>query len=184
MNKKSAEKLQSDIWPDERDLFERPERLKYVRKLVKPKGCVFCWARDNWKNPYSLVLMRTRSMMVILNKYPYNNGHLLILPKKHVADYHKLSDKDLAEMQILTKHSIKILEKVYQPQGFNMGMNLGKVAGAGIPDHLHQHLIPRWGGDTNFFPLIAQTKLVVETVEQSYNLLKPHFEKLEKKGVF
>lgn len=184
MNKKSAEKLQSDIWPDERDLFERPERLKYVRKLVKPRGCVFCWARDNWKNPLSLVLMRTRSVMVILNKYPYNNGHLLVLPKKHVADYHKLSNKDLAQMQILTKHSIKVLEKVYQPQGFNMGMNLGKVAGAGIPDHLHQHLIPRWGGDTNFFPLIAQTKLVVETVEQSYNLLKPHFEKLEKKGVF
>jgi ATP adenylyltransferase len=181
MNKKSARQLQSNIWPDERDLFERPERLKYVRKIVKPKGCVFCWARDHGDQPESLVLLQSRRLMIILNKYPYNSGHLMILPKRHVADYHKLSDQDLAGMQILMKHSIKILEKVYQPQGFNMGMNMGKVAGAGIPDHLHFHLIPRWGGDTNFFPLIAQTKLVVETVEQSYTQLKPHFTKLEKK---
>ena len=118
--------------------------------------------------------------MVILNKYPYNNGHLLIMPRRHVGELWKLSDDDVANMQILLKHSVKILKKVYSPMGFNVGLNLGQVAGAGIPDHLHYHVIPRWGGDTNFFPLIAQTKLVIETVEQSFAKLEKHFLKLEK----
>lgn len=182
--KKSIRDIQSDIWPDERDVIESPHRLQYVRKVIKPKGCVFCNAAKNAKDPKSLVLFKNRSLMVLLNKYPYNNGHLLILPTKHVADYEKLSDKQLQAQSLMTKQCIKILKKVYKPHGFNLGMNLGRVAGAGIPDHLHQHIIPRWGGDTNFFPLIGQTKLVVETTEQSYNQLKPHFEKLEKKGVF
>ncbi len=181
--KKSIRKLQSDIWPDERDVIESPHRLQYVRKVIKPKGCVFCQAMKKASDPESLVLFKSRSHSIILNKYPYNNGHLLIVPKRHIADYDKLTDKELEKLQLLTKHSIKILKKVYNPHGFNLGMNLGRVAGAGIPDHIHQHIIPRWGGDTNFFPLIAQTKLVVETTEQSYNQLKPHFEKLEKKGV-
>ncbi len=183
MKKKSIRELQSDIWPHERDVIESPHRLQYVRKVIKPKGCVFCNAAKDSKNPDSLVLFKSRTMMVLLNKYPYNNGHLLILPKKHTAEFDKLSDKDLLAMQVLTKHTIKILKKVYSPHGFNTGMNLGQVAGAGIPDHLHYHIIPRWGGDTNFFPLIAQTKLVIETTEQSYAQLRPHFEKLEKKGV-
>lgn len=181
--KQSIRKFQSDIWPDERDVIESPHRLQYVRKVIKSKGCVFCQALKISDKPESLILFQSRSMVVFLNKYPYNNGHLLILPKRHIADFEKLTDKELYAMQILVKHCLKILKKVFEPQGFNMGMNLGRVAGAGIPDHLHQHIIPRWGGDTNFFPLIAQTKLVVETTEQSYNRLKPHFEKLEKKGV-
>ncbi len=181
--KKSTKKLQSDIWPNERDVIESPHRLQYVRKVIKPKGCVFCSAAKNAKNPESLVLFSNRTMMVVLNKYPYNNGHLLITPKKHEANFEKLSDKILIDMQLLTKHSLKILNKVYSPQGFNTGMNLGRVAGAGIPDHIHYHIIPRWGGDTNFFPLIAQTKLVIESTEQSYALLRPHFAKLEEKNV-
>ena len=183
MKKKSIKTLQSDIWPSERDVIESPHRLQYVRKVIKPKGCVFCHAAKNAAIPESLVLFKNRSMMVLLNKYPYNNGHILIMPKRHVAEFDKMSDKDLISMQMLTKHTLKILKKVYAPHGFNTGMNLGQVAGAGIPDHLHYHIIPRWGGDTNFFPLIAQTKLVVETTEHSYNLLKPHFFKLEKKRV-
>ena len=181
--KTSLRKLQSDIWPHERDVIKSPHRLQYVRKVIKPRGCVFCTAAKNFKDSSSLVLFKDKKLMVVLNKYPYNNGHLLIMPNRHVADFEKMTDKELAAMQMLTKHSLKILKKVYNPHGINMGMNLGQVAGAGIPDHLHHHIIPRWGGDTNFFPLIAQTKLVVESTEQSYNLLKPHFEKLEKKGV-
>lgn len=178
-----SKSFQSDVWPNERDVMERPERLKYVRRLAKPEGCVFCQASRGRKSQGNLVLYKDRKYMVILNKYPYNNGHLLIIPRRHVADYDKLSDKDLAAMQVLMKYSIRILKKVYNPAGFNMGMNMGKVAGAGIPDHLHYHLIPRWGGDTNFFPLIAETKLVVETTEQSYNRLIKHFDNLESKGV-
>ncbi len=183
MKKKSIRNLQSEIWPQERDVIESPHRLQYVRKVIKPRGCVFCAASRNPDHPSSLVLLKSRTMLVVLNKYPYNNGHLLILPRKHGGDFETMTDKNLIAMQLLTKHSLKILKKVYKPHGFNTGMNLGKVAGAGIPDHLHYHIIPRWGGDTNFFPLIAQTKLVVETTEQSYNLLKPHFEKLEKRNV-
>lgn len=173
----------SNIWPSERDIIETPHRLKYVRRVVKPKNCVFCDADRNSKDPASLVLFKSRGFMVVLNKYPYNNGHLLVIPRRHIAEFEKLSDKDLADMQILTKHCLKILKKVYQPQGFNMGINLGAVAGAGIPNHLHHHVIPRWAADTNFFPLIAETKLVVETSEQSYNRLKPLFSALEQKGV-
>ena len=181
--KKSRSDICSDIWPNERDLIESPHRLKYIRKIVKPKDCVFCQASKNWKDPKSLVLFKSQHLMIILNKYPYNNGHLLILPRSHVADYEKLNDKILWGLFVLVRHSIKILKKIYRPQGFNMGMNLGQVAGAGIPNHLHFHLIPRWEGDTNFFPLIAETKLVVETSQQSYTKLKPHFDKLEKQSV-
>ncbi len=178
MSKKSTD-LQKDIWPSERQVFERPHRLQYVRQVIKPVGCVFCTASKSKLNAESLVLYKDKSLMVVLNKYPYNNGHLLILPRRHTADFEKLKSEELFKMQRLMQLSLKILKKVYKPQGFNMGINLGQVAGAGIPAHLHYHIVPRWGGDTNFFPLIAETKLVVETTEQSYNQLKPHFEKLE-----
>lgn len=171
----------ADIWPSERNIIETPHRLKYVRRVVNPKTCVFCDADRNSKSPDSLVLYKDRSWMVLLNKYPYNNGHILIVPRRHVADFEKLSDKDLSHMQVLMKNALKILRKTYNPNGFNLGMNLGEVAGAGIPNHLHYHAIPRWAADTNFFPLIAETKLVVETCEQSYNRLKPAFAALEKK---
>lgn len=175
--------IHKKIWPAERDVLARPHRLKYVRRLIQPEGCVFCWADKNWRDPDSLVLLRASQSMVILNKYPYNNGHLLIVPRRHQADFTKLTAKQSAQMNLLLKESLKILSKVYRPDGFNTGMNLGKVAGAGIPEHLHLHIVPRWGGDTNFLPLIAETKLVVETNEQSYNQLRPHFMKLEKQGV-
>ncbi|MCB0378189.1 MAG: HIT domain-containing protein [Bdellovibrionales bacterium] len=176
-------KINEDIWPDERAVLESPHRLEYVRRLVKPKGCVFCSASKAKASAESLVIFKSQSMMVVLNKYPYNNGHILVTPRRHVADFEKLTEKELRAFTQLVKESLKILKKVYSPDGFNMGMNLGKVAGAGIPAHLHHHIIPRWGGDTNFFPLIGKTKLVVETSEQSYNQLRPYFAKLEKKGV-
>ena len=175
--------LRDDIWPIERDVVERPQRMKYVRKLIRPKGCVFCACAKAKDLKEALVLYRSRKMMIVLNKYPYNNGHLLIMPRRHIGELDKLSDLELQGSQVLLKHAIRILKKVYQPQGFNVGLNLGSVAGAGIPDHLHYHVIPRWSGDTNFFPLIAQTKLVIETTEQSYDKLRPEFAKLEKKIV-
>lgn len=177
-------RVREEIWPNERNIFERPQRLEYVRKLVKPKGCVFCAAAKSKSFREHLVLYNGRRMMVVLNKYPYNNGHLLILPKAHKSDFLKLTDGELTSLNLLAKQGIKILNKVYQPQGYNLGMNLGEVSGAGIPGHLHYHIIPRWGGDTNFFPLIAQTKLVIEPVEDSYDRLRPHFKKLEEKHVY
>lgn len=153
----------------------RPERLKYVRKIVKPDGCVFCSAREAGTKPDSLLVATHGEAMLIMNKYPYNAGHLLILPKRHVGSFEDLTLKEAADIFVLQQKALHALKDLYSPGGFNMGLNLGAVAGAGIPDHLHWHVIPRWPGDSNFFPLIAQTKVVIETLEQTYARLVPYF---------
>ncbi len=153
----------------------RPERLKYVRKIVKPEGCVFCSARENGPSAESLLVSVHGEAMLIMNKYPYNAGHLLILPKRHVGSFADLTAKEAADIFVLQQKALAALQDLYNPGGFNIGLNLGAVAGAGIPDHLHWHLIPRWPGDSNFFPLIAQTKVVIETLEQTYARLVPYF---------
>jgi ATP adenylyltransferase len=188
MSKKPATKKtsakaskQTEHWPEERNIFIRPERLKYVRKIDKPRGCVFCEAAKTKDFKKKLVLYRSKHAMVVLNKYPYNNGHILILPTDHIGALEDLKDKAFNEIQQLLKHSVVILKKVYKCGGLNVGLNLGADAGAGIPDHLHYHVIPRWYGDTNFFPLIAKTKLVMETPESTFKNLRPHFEELEGK---
>jgi ATP adenylyltransferase len=112
---------------------------------------------------------------VVMNKYPYNTGHLLIIPLKHVGNLWELEDSTNAALADWLKRSTAILKLVTGCQGFNLGLNQGAVAGAGIPDHLHWHVIPRWGGDTNFFPLIAETKVLPETLEQTYSRLQAHF---------
>lgn len=178
---KELQNLFTNIWPEERDLFIRPERLKYVRQIVKPKGCVFCEAAETSSREEKHVLYRSKNAMVILNKYPYNNGHILILPLAHQGNMEDLSDDVFNEIQKILKASVKILKDVYQCGGLNIGVNLGAAAGAGIPEHLHYHVVPRWYGDTNFFPLIAKTKLVVETLETTYNHLKGPFADLERK---
>lgn len=172
--------LLKEIWPHEEDILVRPERLKYVRRIVKPDTCVFCDAGESSKRKEKLVLYKSDHVMVLMNKYPYNNGHLLIMPRGHVANVEDLKENVFLELHELLRTSIAILKKVYKCPGLNVGLNLGAVAGAGIPDHLHYHVIPRWGGDTNFFPLIAKTKLVVETHDKTYKRLGPHFKKLEK----
>lgn len=171
--------ISDDIWPQERDFIEKPERYKYVRKLIKPKGCVFCNALKNGVNAKSLVLHKTQHSMVVTNKYPYNSGHLLILPRAHKGSLMELKEDEYLDLMLLMREAADILYKVYGCQAMNLGMNHGRVAGAGIPDHLHWHLIPRWSGDTNFFPLIAETKVLPETVAQTYKKLKPYFKKVK-----
>lgn len=173
--------LLKDIWPGERDLFERPERMKYVRKIVKPVGCVFCSALKNKKRSQTGLLYKSPQAMVILNKYPYNSGHLLILPTRHEGHIEKLNPSEWDEVHHLLKESVAILKKTYSPAGLNVGLNLGSAAGAGIPEHLHYHVIPRWHGDTNFFPLIADTKVVIESLATSFKKLEKSFKKLERK---
>lgn len=170
--------LRKDIWPDERDVMMRPDRVKYVRKLVKPVGCVFCSAAKKGPGFESLCVYRGRRAMVVLNKFPYNTGHALVLPVRHCGDLLQLKDAEFNELQLLLRETIRILRDAYKPTGLNVGLNLGAAAGAGIPDHLHYHVIPRWHGDTNFFPLIADTKVVVETLEQTYDRLLPSFKRL------
>ena len=166
-----------DIWPQERDFMQRPDRFKYVRKLVKVKGCVFCNALKTGVSLDSLVLFQNSRVLVMLNKYPYNNGHVLILPTRHCGDLSKLKTKEHAEISEAVRLTAGILQKAYGCPGLNIGMNHGAAAGAGIPDHLHWHLIPRWAGDTNFFPLIAETKVHAETLEQTFDRLLPYFSK-------
>ncbi len=177
MDKNESEdhiQINGEVWPLERDIMSRPERLKYVRKIIKPKGCVFCKVIKERKREHYLLHSSTHSF-VVLNRYPYNNGHVLVLPQRHVGDMWDLSDEEYIDLSLLVRHSVSVLKKVYGCEGLNVGLNHGKVAGAGIPDHLHYHVIPRWAGDTNFFPLISQTKVVVETLDQTYELLQSHF---------
>lgn len=176
MAKKVELKIDDQIWPMERDILFRPDRLKYVRRLVKPKGCVFCTAAKAKASEKSLVLYHSRYSTVMLNKFPYNTGHLLVVPKNHGGDFLKLSKKEFQDLHQTLQMSMRVLKKAYQPDGFNLGMNHGAVAGAGIPEHLHYHLIPRWKGDLNFFPLIAETKAVIESPEQSFDRLIGFFE--------
>jgi len=151
-----------------------PWRREYVLG-PKPEGCVFCAAlRGEPKE--SLVLARSRLTFVMLNKYPYINGHLLISPCRHVADLEALQDDEAAELAYRLRQSVRILREVYRPDGFNLGMNLGKVAGAGVEEHLHYHLLPRWNGDTNFMSVLAHTRVISEPLALTWETLAPHFE--------
>ena len=136
--------------------------------MVETKGCVFCTARDHEGGPESLCVYKNEWAMVCLNKYPYNSGHVMVLPTRHCGDLTELNESEYLELQTLLKKVVTIVKKEYGVSGINIGLNMGAVAGAGIPGHLHWHVIPRWAGDTNFFPLIAETKVIPETLQQTY----------------
>jgi ATP adenylyltransferase len=164
-----------EIWPLERDVLFRPDRFKYVRKLIKPSGCVFCEAAKAKPSFETLCVYKSQHSMIILNKYPYNSGHVLVIPAKHTGDLLKLTDAEYTDLHETLKKAIEALQQVYQPGGMNVGLNLGAVAGAGIPDHVHYHIVPRWAGDLNFFPLVAETKTVIESLEMSFDRLVAYF---------
>ena len=153
----------------------RPDRKSYVRG-PRPRGCVFCQAQKNKDN---LIIYTGAHCFITLNKYPYNTGHLLILPKRHIGDFEKLNSEEHLELHWLLKETIRITKAAQRPAGINVGLNLGRAAGAGIPKHLHYHVIPRWQNDANFFPLVAKTKVVIETLTQTRARLLPFFKKLK-----
>lgn len=174
--KRKSRKASAPSWPVTRNVMFRPERMKYVRRLIRPDGCVFCHALTEGVKTESLVLCQNEQAMLMLNKFPYNSGHLLVLPKRHGGEFTELTGAEMQDVHALMKVGIEILTEAYRPGGFNMGLNLGSVAGAGIPEHLHWHILPRWAGDANFYPLIAETKVVIETLEQTYSRLRPLLE--------
>lgn len=156
----------------------RPDRMKYIKGALKlgNNPCVFCEGFQSGSSYESLFIYETPLSMVFLNKYPYNPGHLLILPKRHNGDLTELSEaegRDLHELLIL---GVSVLKRIFNPNAFNVGLNMGKEAGGGIPGHLHYHIIPRWGGDTNFLPLIAETKVVPVELSEMFSLIKKGFE--------
>jgi ATP adenylyltransferase len=168
-------KIAKDLWPLERDILFRPDRFKYVRKLIKTEACVFCSAAKKEASFDTLCVYKSKYSMIVLNKFPYNSGHLLVIPLKHQGDLLALKQEAHYDLHDTLRLAMKALQDIYQPGGVNVGLNHGAVAGAGIPDHLHYHVIPRWSGDLNFFPLIAETKVVVESLEQTYEGLLRYF---------
>lgn len=149
-------------------------------KGTPPNECVFCSLPAKKEDRESLILHRGASCFVIMNKFPYNNGHMMIVPYLHTANYGEVPAATMSEMNAFTKSSIEILGELYQPQGYNIGMNLGEAAGAGIKHHLHLHIVPRWSGDTNFMPVLAETRCLPQHLEKSYDDLLPLYAKLGK----
>ena len=138
-----------------------PWRLEYVEAADEQPGCVFCLARDG-DDAERLVVHRGQHALVMLNKFPYASGHLMVAPYRHVADYGELSDEEIVEVHRLASTGIGALAQTYAPQGYNLGWNLGRIAGAGVVDHVHLHVVPRWAGDTNFMPVLADVKVIPE----------------------
>ncbi|MCE4617781.1 MAG: HIT domain-containing protein [Desulfurococcales archaeon] len=159
-----------------------PWRIKYIRESVGKKAthCIFCEALKLPDNE-SLILLRSTYAYVIMNAFPYNNGHLLITPYRHIATLEQLDDCEIQDIHRLMKISLKILRKAMNPHGFNIGINLGRVAGAGIDDHVHVHIVPRWNGDTNFMTTIGGTRVIPQSLRDLYSQLKPLFEEEDKK---
>lgn len=162
-----------------RDLWA-PWRKEFI---LGPKfeGCIFCKLPKQKKDRENLILFRGKHNYVILNRYPYNNGHLMVVPYRHTKDLSRLKSPENAEMLGLSALAIKSLEKTMFPQGHNLGINLGAAGGAGIRDHLHLHVVPRWTGDTNWMPVLDETKVMIEYLWETYDRLKPVLEKLAKK---
>lgn len=156
-----------------------PWRMEFI-KGPKPSGCFFCEAAaaDPSDDPDHLVLARGELALVILNRYPYNNGHLMIAPNAHVANLEDLPTATATNLMALTQRALRVLREALSPQGFNVGINAGKIAGAGVADHIHQHIVPRWDGDTNFMPVIADTKVLNESLTASYQQLRAGFDRL------
>jgi len=152
-----------------------PWRMAYIVGS-KPEGCIFCSKVAEEHDAENLILLRGRTCFVMMNRYPYNNGHLMVAPYLHVDSPTKLPPDAQLEMMALVNICIDVLQEAMSPDGFNVGMNLGASAGAGIKDHIHMHIVPRWVGDTNFMPVLAETRVIVEALEQSYAKLKPLFD--------
>jgi ATP adenylyltransferase len=166
--------------PDGRDRLWTPHRMAYIKGEGKPTGsrpedgCPFCRA-PALTDPEGLVVARGKSAYAVLNLYPYNSGHLMVCPYRHVSEYTGLDEDETADVAALTRAGIRALTAAYRPQGFNVGMNLGSAAGAGIAAHLHQHIVPRWGGDANFMPVVGHTKVLPEMLEQTREKLADHW---------
>ena len=153
-----------------------PWRMTYILGQDEAKtGCVFCIGEDSGDDAEKLVLHRGEYAFVIMNKFPYTNGHLLVAPYRHLGEIDQLSDDEALEMHRLLVLSRSVLKERCSPEAFNVGMNIGRTAGAGITDHLHQHLVPRWSGDTNFMPVFTDVRVIPQHLEETYHLLAAGF---------
>ncbi len=149
-----------------------PWRMKYISRSEKKAGCIFCNAADCTDSEENLIVRRTKLAFVILNRYPYNSGHVMVVPFAHQPSLVSLDKATQAEMMELINESLKTIESLYKPQGFNVGANIGSIAGAGVADHVHFHIVPRWAGDTNFMTTVGEARVLPEELSQTYQRLK------------
>ena len=152
-----------------------PWRIEYIRS-PKEDGCIFCDKPAGDNDREDLILYRGEKAFILMNLYPYNNAHLMIAPYIHVDNTEELDADTYKEIMVLADQSMAILKETIDAQGFNFGANIGAAAGAGIEDHIHFHIVPRWAGDTNFMPVLGHTKVEVQGLQECYDLLRPHFD--------
>lgn len=155
-----------------------PWRMAYIDESSKDDGCIFCTKYREADLRAALVLAQTQHTVVMMNKYPYNNGHLLIAPKSHENNLARLPGEVFSEVNEVLRKAVEVVRHAFNPGGINLGMNLGKSAGAGIEAHLHWHIVPRWEGDTNFMPVIGETRVMPQHLLDSFDRLQPHFKNL------
>jgi ATP adenylyltransferase len=152
-----------------------PWRLSYVKEArpagPEPDPCFLCAGLRVDQDKQNLIVLRTPLSAVVLNRYPYNNGHLLIAPRAHKAGLDDLTAEELLDVMETVRKSVRTLDELMRPEGYNIGLNLGRAAGAGLPGHLHWHVVPRWNGDTNFMPVLGDTKVIVQSLDALYDLL-------------
>ena len=145
-----------------------PWRMAVIEQYRKSTSCILCGIRDAQDNSQALVIHRSELSYVVMNKFPYSSGHLMVVPNRHIGDWESLSKDESVEMMSLSQMCIKALRQSMGAQGFNVGANLGAVAGAGIADHVHMHIVPRWQGDINFMPLFSEVKIISEHLKDTY----------------
>jgi ATP adenylyltransferase len=146
--------------------------MTYIENQENEDGCIFCSLPKQKDDPGNLIIYRGKRAFVIVNRYPYTSGHLMVVPFAHKPDFEELNPKIRAEMMELATRCMRILRKVYNPQAFNLGANVGEVAGAGIPDHVHIHIVPRWAGDTNFMSTVGEVRVLPEILEETYRRIR------------
>ena len=152
-----------------------PWRFAYVSTADRQPGCVFCLKLQEKDDPRALIVHRASHCFVILNAFPYTSGHVMVVPYEHVDELRKLSEPAAREMMVLTQKLEGILREVYRPDGINLGMNVGKAAGAGVAGHIHMHVLPRWIADANFMSVIAETRVMPESLEETYKKIRSGF---------
>lgn len=152
-----------------------PWRMEYIR-MAKPVNCILCDKPKEDKDDANRILYRGKYNFVMMNNYPYNPGHLLIAPYRHVPGLDELNAAEMKEHGAITQQCLRVLKQCFNPNGFNIGVNMGKVAGAGIADHVHSHIVPRWQGDTNFMPVVGDIRVIPEAVDDTFRQLKAAFQ--------
>ena len=151
-----------------------PWRMEYIQ-MEKPAGCILCDKPKEDADTANYILYRGEKNFIMLNCYPYNPGHLMVAPYRHTANLEELSDDERNEHFEMTVRCLKLLKQVFNPQGFNLGINIGRIAGAGIDEHIHTHIVPRWQGDTNFMPVLSDARVIPEALAETYHKLKGRF---------